>query len=567
MMSQATWIAKTTAAALLTLALHAPDAAAQCDLNRADVSTAFGTVYIDRNRNGLFERREAGVADVAISNGCRVVTTDINGHYEIDLAPNEILFISKPAGYAVPVDSNQVPQFFFRHYPEGTPTEIRGTAVEWLFPVIEPTGPLPDAINFALLPDNSDRSDFTAHGFADTQARFDLSQDMLREDLVNPLIGNPYGVDFGITVGDVANDNLAIYERHKAMMGLIGIPQWYLPGNHDVNYNSPNARFANETYKSHFGPTYYSFNHGDTHFVALNNVEYAGLGEEFASGRYRGFITENQLQWLAADLALLDPNKLIVIATHIPLVAETEDEFGNRATGPNTENFQALLDILAPFPNIYGIAGHDTSSSWKVEVNHQHGWSGQPWLAHTLVEVRGNGWTRGPADLRGVRDAMMEDGNPNGFYVFNFTGTDLTPEFIPFPFGPDANQRLRITLDPLLKSPAEGSVNRGKLQPDTRLVVNLYDGGVRDKVWAAFDGAPPIAMTYTVRTDPHVERTHRQYADTDDSYGRPHLSSHIWELALPNSLAAGLHHVIVTTEDEFGQRQRGNFTFEILDNQ
>jgi hypothetical protein len=162
---------------------------------------------------------------------------------------------------------------------------------------------------------------------------------------------------------------------------------------------------------------------------------------------------------------------------------------------------------------------------------------------------------------------MMEDGNPNGFYVFNFTGTDLTPEFIPFPFGPDANQRLRITLDPLLKSPAEGSVNRGKLQPDTRLVVNLYDGGVRDKVWAAFDGAPPIAMTYTVRTDPHVERTHRQYADTDDSYGRPHLSSHIWELALPNSLAAGLHHVIVTTEDEFGQRQRGNFTFEILDNQ
>jgi hypothetical protein len=32
-------------------------------------------------------------------------------------------------------------------------------------------------------------------------------------------------------------------------------------------------------------------------------------------------------------------------------------------------------------------------------------------------------------------------------------------------------------------------------------------------------------------------------------------------------MPAGLHHVIVTTEDEFGQRQRGSFTFEILDNQ
>jgi hypothetical protein len=64
-----------------------------------------------------------------------------------------------------------------------------------------------------------------------------------------------------------------------------------------------------------------------------------------------------------------------------------------------------------------------------------------------------------------------------------------------------------------------------------------------------------------------VERAHRRFADTDDAYGLPHLSSHIWELALPNNMDAGLHHVIVTTEDEFGQRQRGIFTFEIVDNQ
>ena len=260
----------------------------------------------------------------------------------------------------------------------------------------------------------------------------------------------------------------------------------------------------------------------------------------------------------------MDRAKLIIIATHIPLVAEAEDANGNRAAGPNTENFTALLGILSPFENIYGIAGHDTSSSWKVEVNHQHGWTGQPWLAHTLAEVRGNGWTRGPADLRGVRDAMMEDGNPNGFYVLHFDGTDLTPEFIPFPFGPDANQRLRITLDPMLSAPAGGGVNRGTLQPGTKLVVNLFDGGVRDRVWFALDGSEAVEMQYTVRTDPYVERVHRQYAGTDNAYGSVHLSSHIWEAQLPADLASGLHHVIVTSEDEFGQRQRGSFSFEVL---
>lgn len=525
--------------------------------------TASGVVYVDSNGDGQYGFGETGVADVAVSNGCQVVLTDADGRYQIDIAATEILFISKPADYDIPLDANNIPQFFYRHYPDGTPELIAGTAVEWLFPVIAPTGPLPDQINFALLPRPAAEPAFRAHGFADTQARFELSQDMLREDLVNPLIGNPYGVDFGLTVGDVANDNLAIYDRHKAMMALMDVPQWYVPGNHDINFESPDDYFANETYKHHFGPTYYSFNHGNVHFVALNNVEYAGAGREFSDGRYRGYITAGQLYWLEHDLAEVSPDKLIVIATHIPLIAEADDGRNPVATGPNTENFAALLDILRPFPNIYALAGHDTSNSWKVEVGHRHGWTGRPWIAHTLAEVRGNGWTRGPADPRGVRDAMMEDGNPNGFYVLHFDDTRLVPEFIPFPFGPDAAQRLRISLDPLPLA-SETTINRGTLAPDTKLVVNLFDGGVRDMVWATIDNGPRLEMTYTVRTDPYFERLQQTYANTDSAFGSAQRSSHIWELALPSDMAPGLHHVEVTSLDEFGQRQRGHFTFEIL---
>lgn len=536
---------------------------AQCG-DQPPSERATGRVFIDSNGNERFDAGETGISRVAVSNGCDVVLTDVTGSYEIDLAPLQVLFVSKPAAYQPALDEDLLPRFFYRHYPAGTPEVIAGTAVEWLFPVVEPTGPLPAQIDFPMYPLDRAGSEFTALGFADPQARFELSQDMLREDLINPLIDNPHGAQFGLTVGDVGYDNLAIYPRHKAMMGLLGVPQWYLPGNHDLNYEAPDSRFANETYKRYFGPTYYSFNHGDVHFVALNNVEYAGAGREFADGRYRGYLSDDQLHWLAQDLAVVDRDRLIVIATHIPLVSYADDGRSAPATGPGTENFHRLLRLLEPFQRVYGLAGHDTSNSWKSEVNHRHGWNGMPWIAHTLAEVRGNGWTEGPADLRGVRDAMMEDGNPNGYYLLHFDGVELVPEFMPFPFGPDAGRRLRITLDPPLVTPAEGGIQRGWLRPGTRLVVNLFDGGVRDQVFLSLDGQPEQQMTYTVRTDPYVEQVHARFAGTDDAFGRATRSSHLWELSLPEALPPGLHRVRVTSLDEFGQRQRGDFTFEVL---
>jgi len=544
---------------------HDPSATNRCGNINPLSEIARGAVFVDLNQNAVQDSNEAGLAGVNISNGCEVVQTDADGRYQISLAPNEILFISQPAGYSVGTDEFNIPRFFYRHYPQGTPRHIDGIDVQWQWPVTAATGPLPDTIDFALVATDVNDS-FKAHAFADPQARTDLDQDKLREDLINTLIGNPYGAQFGITVGDVVFDNLALYDRHKAMMSLMDIPQWYLPGNHDLNFESPDATHATETYKLHFGPVYYSFNFGNVHFVALNNVEYAGADKTLESGdRYRGYISEDQLYWLERNLATVPKDKLIVIATHIPLISEAADDSGSEpATGPYTVNFDALLELLQPFKHIYGMAGHDTSNSWKVEISHTHNWHGQPWIAHTLAEVRGNGWQTGPEDLRGVNDAMMQDGNPNGFYLMHFDDVTVIPQFIPFPYGADAAQGMRITLDPQLQSPGQGSVNRGYVQPGTKVVVNLFDGGIRDSVRLSINGAAPQAMRYRVRTDPFVERVHAQLQGTAQALGTPHRSAHIWELELPDSLAAGLHRVAVSSEDEFGQQRAATLSFEVL---
>ena len=44
-----------------------------------------GFVYEDQNNNSLMDRREKGIANVAVSNGVEVVLTDKNGRYSLPL--------------------------------------------------------------------------------------------------------------------------------------------------------------------------------------------------------------------------------------------------------------------------------------------------------------------------------------------------------------------------------------------------------------------------------------------------------------------------------------------------
>lgn len=518
-------------------------------------STARGTVYLDSNKNGRFDAGEPGIAGVKVSNGREVVKTGADGGYAIVLPPQSTLFISKPAGYTLPLNKVQLPQFYYLHYPEGTPM-----IATWQWPVIEPTGPLPATIDFALL-EGAVPDTFKAMGFADPQTTRDEELDMMRKDIIDALFGNPYQAQFGLVAGDVVNDNLGLYERHNKLMAQIGIPIYNVPGNHDLNQESPNNEYATQTFRSVFGPDYYSFDYGKVHFLALNNVGYKGKGNG-----YEGHIDAKQMQWIENDLQDVPADHLIMIITHIPLIT-----YANNRTFPasiNTTNFDELLRILNRFQYIYTISGHDTSNSWKVEVDHQHGWHGVPFIAHTLAEVRGSGWRKGPRDERGVRPATMEDGNPNGYYLFHFDGQEVKPQFIPA--GGDPSDRLRITLDPLLVHPDSNQqthpmgLDRGYLRDSTLIVVNFFDGGERDKVTIMLDGAVPVPMTYTERTDPVYERLYRKYEGTEDGYASPVVSSHIWQFLLP-PLEPGIHSAEVFARDEFGFEDREVLTFEILE--
>ena len=49
-----------------------------------------------------------------------------------------------------------------------------------------------------------------------------------------------------------------------------------------------------------------------------------------------------------------------LLQTHISLISEASDgDPSHDVTGPKTDNFDQLLELLRPFANVFGLAGHD----------------------------------------------------------------------------------------------------------------------------------------------------------------------------------------------------------------
>jgi len=68
------------------------------------------------------------------------------------------------------------------------------------------------------------------------------------------------------------------------------IPFFYVIGNHDLDLNVRSNEHARTTYKSYYGPTYYSFNRGNVHYVVLDDIFFIAK-----SYLYVGYLTEQQL--------------------------------------------------------------------------------------------------------------------------------------------------------------------------------------------------------------------------------------------------------------------------------
>jgi hypothetical protein len=392
-------------------------------------SNAFTKLKRAKTISGSVKSGNKGIKDVIISDGFSVVKTDKNGDYS--LTPNEKalnLFMSTPAGYEFKTSYNVAEQY----------EKLRSR----------------NEYNFMLKPLKKDDKNHHFIVWADPQVRNqeDVAQMMATSvpDTIEHIksLGDD-ALIHGICVGDIAWDYLEYFQEYNKAVEMMGIPFFQALGNHDMNFREGGDDTSDRTFKEVYGPTYYSFNRGKAHYVVLDDVRYLGTERE-----YDGFITQDQLDWLAKDLAFVDQNALLIISLHIPV---------HNSVKNNTDFYQ----ILEGFKNVHVLSGHTHFNVNKITGNvyeHNHG------------TVCGAWWT-GP---------ICTDGTPRGYGVYEVKGNDL--EWYYKPTGLEKDHQYSIYID--------------ELTNQKRLLVNVWNWDPEWKVDYELDGEKMGQMEQQKGYDP-----------------------------------------------------------------
>jgi hypothetical protein len=445
---------------------------------------------------GKVSSQGKGVEGVAVTDGINITQTDKNGQYELlSNATAEFVYVSVPAGYAFP--------------------EKKGIAAFYK-PIVKGSSLLRNDFELEKLAVDDHKHNFVV--WADTQMKSKKDVELLKSQSVPDLqaLIQSYPKDtlmHGIGCGDLVWDEFELFQDYKEAVGACGIPFFNVIGNHDMDNDARTDDQSANTFKQQFGPTYYSYNRGAVHYVVLDDVFFLG-----ASKKYIGYITENQLQWLEQDLALVKPGTTVVLSLHIPTLTgqgkrdkKTEDE-----PGGTVANRQQLFKMLAPY-KVHIMSGHTHfNDNWEEGniMEHNHG------------TVCGAWWT-GP---------ICGDGTPGGYGVYEVDGSDI--QWYYKSTGMAKDQQLRIYPKGKIKE-QPGEISANVWNWDNKWKVEWYEDGVLKGPMEQRVSYDPWAVE--LYAGPLLPKKHK--------FVEPTLNSHMF-FATPS---ANAKQVTVKATDRFGK--------------
>ncbi len=496
---------------------------------------ARGIVFHDKNNNGVYDAGDPPLAGIRVSNGLKIVQTNAEGRYELPVTDDTILFVIKPRNWRTPLSPENLPRFYYIHKPQGSP--------DFKYAGVAATGPLPASVDFPLYP-QAEPEKFQAILFGDTQPRDQKEVDYISQDIIPELIGTK--ASLGVTLGDIAFDNLETFEPLNKSIALLGIPWYNVMGNHDINYDAKTRELANETYERVYGPSYYSFEHGPVHFVVIDNIEWL-YNTETKRGQYRGGLGPKQVQFIENDLKLVPENQLVVLMMHIPIT--------------NTHDRHNLYRLIEKRKYCLSISGH-THDHQHVWIKRDDGWEG-PEPHHHIINVTVCGsWWSGALDERRIPHTTMADGGPNGYSILTFDGTDYILDYKAA--GRDKNYQMEIDAPEEFQRSAE----------EPRFVyVNFFNGSEKSRLRIRFGSGDWREMTHTREEDPKFRRTFdaevELLADKQPTPFRklpnPKPSSHLWKLEIPRDLPVGTLDMQVEATDHWKRTFQGHRVLRVTE--
>jgi len=440
-----------------------------------------------------------GIPRVGISDGLQVVSTSADGSFEL-VSDGTRPFVSAvlPAGYEIP---------------------RRGTGAFRLSRPILPTpgGEANALFELTQLTDSDDRHAFLV--LADPQTRdrdeMGLFHSQTVPDVISTIRGFGATQVFGVADGDIMYDDLTMYADYERAVKQFGIPFAQVVGNHDLDLKTDRDEASTATFQEHFGPTYYSFDRGQVHYVVLDDVFYYG-------GGYLGYLADEQLRWLAADLARVERGSPVVVFLHIPLQSQMFARAGReRPEISNTvTNRDALVRLLEPF-NARAISGHTHESDHRTEG---------AVIEHNVGTVCGAWWT----------GDICYDGTPNGYGIFRVDGESFRWRYKATGL-PDSHQ-LRVYprgADP--RAPEE-------------VVANVWGWDPSWTVTYAVNGEPKGLMSRRRGLDPRSVLLHTgPEMPAKRPWVEPVVTDHLFYAPVPEGAS-----VIVEARDRWGDVSRNS---------
>ena len=368
-------------------------------VDKIDFEPSAGTTVF-----GLVSSEEGPVANVVVSDGTEVTVTDDKGIYELKSAKKwGYVFISVPSGYEVAAEG-VFPQFY---------QTLKGAAdvVEQKdFKLTKVDGQ--DRYKLFLLGDmhlanrTNDAAQFT-------QFTTDLNAYMAQHS------GQKM---YALTLGDMTWDlywyknNYALPQYRETINRQVkNLQIYHTMGNHDNDFMTTSDYDAAVKYVDCIGPTFYSFNIGQVHYVVMDNIDCSAY-DGTDSRNYVKKLSNEQLKWLAKDLAYVDKSTPLIVAMHAQIYKPTSTGFAFDHDSANTEALLAALDgyevhfVTGHTHKVYNITPDDDVVKGRVIHEHNSGAICASW------------WWSGNL-TPGVHVSI--DGAPGGYAIWDIDGTDF----------------------------------------------------------------------------------------------------------------------------------------------
>lgn len=495
--------------------------------------TVHGRAYIDKNGNQSFDKSEKPLEGIQVSNGVDIVTTDSNGQYSIKGIDGRPVFAIKPSGYQFLVEKDLHPKFF----------HLLTSETEQQFDIPLHAQKEQKETKIALLGDAQPHTldDFTYYVQTTTS-------ELINEDY-----------DFSLMLGDVVGNSLELYDLTKSAATQSGKLTYYVFGNHDIDRDyTEDRRFLDQdkTFEEKLNPAYYAMSWGDMNVLALNNVYPEMFNPD--KGSYSAGIDSEQWAFLENYLSSTDKQKMLLVATHIPV--------------DNMPNVKEFYQLFKGFEKVFFVFAHSHTVQQRF-AGESEGWpNAQP--AHLLSAgaTCGGHW-RGEYDIYGMPNSIMKDGTPRGFILMDVEGKNIDMRYKAT--GYDKSHQMHVYVENYMLW-QDAFASQGK--PSNKVLANVYMGHEHSKVRMRIDNGEWMEMNKVLVIDPYLNKLYETQKmgiyPTEGAvnlkstvFKRPikRVSKHIWEGEYESDLPSGVHYVEVWATNDEGLDTRKTHAFVVVD--